>query len=144
VFPSRDEFVGVGEHGAWPNEVKNLAKDLGGKPLDFAGFATIEVGVYDGRKAQLAWGFFHFLRTKLPAKISPLLEELRQYRDLDNRGFAPDGTWVRDEHYQVPVEKQLEIVKKHTGPEVLKGAALFLRKLGDEPKPKDEEKSALK
>jgi hypothetical protein len=141
-FPYRSEFVGVGEHTAWPSDLRNLFKSRSDKPLKIEEVSKWERGRWDANASKLAWGFVHFAAGQAPGKLSQMLEEMRQFRDSDDRKTKPDGTWERVPHYEISGDNQLTILKKHLGPDVLKNAGNAFRK-GDEPK-KDEKKTALR
>ena len=139
-FPYRSEFVYTAEHGAWPNDLKNQFKERAGNPLKLEEFASWKRGTYATEPAHMAWGFVHFMATLSPVKLSPLLDDLRQRRDSDDRIMKKDGTWERTPGYEVPIERQLEIFKKYLGLGVLTDAAAWFRKM-DAPAAKKDKKS---
>lgn len=142
-FPYRKEFIGVGEHTAWPSDVRNMFKSHADKALAIEDLAQWARGRWDVNAAKTGWGCVHFLASQPGAKLSPTLEELRQFRDMDDRRSKADGTWERVPGYEVPADTQLSILKKHYGPDVLKNAANFLRNL-PEPKREDPKKEEPK
>jgi hypothetical protein len=139
-FPYRSEFVGVGEHTAWPTDLRNAFKARADKPLKMDEVAKWERGRWDVNAAKVAWGLVHFAAAQHSGQLSPTLEELRQFRNVDDKKTKPDGTWERVKGYEISAENQLSILKKHLGPDVLKNASNFFRK-GEETK-KDEKKTA--
>jgi hypothetical protein len=141
-FPYRNEFVGVGEHTAWPSELRIQFKSRTDKPLKIEELSTWARGTWDASASKIAWGFVRFAASQNAGKFSALLEELRQFRDIDDRRTKPDSTWERIPHYEIGAESQLAILKKHLGPDVMKNAGNFFRK-GEEPK-KDEKKTAAR
>jgi hypothetical protein len=134
VFPYRDEFVYTAEHGAWPIELKNAFKDREKKPVELSEFATLQRGKYEGVKAQTAWGMVRFLSRQKPAKFSAMLEELRQFRDANDRKDVGHGKWERQAGYEFPLADQQRMLVKYFGADVLKDAPPAFRKVGDEPK----------
>jgi hypothetical protein len=82
----------------------------------------------------------HCAANQNPGKLAPLLEELRQFRDADDRKTKSDSTWERIPNYEISAENQLTILKKHLGPDVMKNAGNFFRKV--EESKKDEKKTA--
>jgi hypothetical protein len=135
-FPYRKEFVGVGEHTAWPSDVRNMVKARGDKVLAVEEVSQWPRGRWDATAAKLAWGCVHYLVQQPGGKLSATLEELRQFRDVDDRRSKADGTWERVAGYEVPAETQLAVLKKHFGADVMKTASKFLRDL---PEPKRDE-----
>jgi len=146
-FPYRSEFVGVGEHTAWPSDLRNQFKQRAEKsPADKSPrideLAHWARGRFDPNAAKISWGFVHFVATQNAAKFSGLLEELRQFRDADDRKMMPDGTWERIPHYEIAADRQLAILKKHLGADVMANAGNAFRK-GDDAK-KEEKKTSSK
>jgi hypothetical protein len=141
-FPYRSEFVGVGEHTAWPSDLRNQFKARADKPFKIDEIARWERGRWDVNAARPSWGFVHFIATQDASKFPALLEEMRQFRDADDRKMKPDNTWERIPHYEISPEQQLTILKKHLGPDVMSSAANAFRK-GEEAK-KEEKKTAAK
>ena len=141
-FPYRSEFVGVGEHTAWPSDLRNQFKQRAEKTLKIDELAHWERGRWDANASKIAWGLVHYVAAQSPGKFSATLEEMRQFRDADDRKTKPDGTWERIPHYEISGEHQLAILKKHFGADVLANASNAFRK-GDDAK-KDEKKTAAK
>lgn len=139
-FPYRSEFVGVGEHTAWPSDLRIQFKSRADKPLKLEEVCQWQRGRWDAGASKIAWGLMHFAAVQNPTKLSPLLEELRQFRGADDRKTKADGTWERIKDYEISAENQLTILKKHFGPDVMKNAGNFFRK--SEEAKKDERKTA--
>lgn len=118
-FPYRDEFVFTVEHGGWPDDLRMLFKDRADKPLEIGELAGWQRGTWDGTAAKCSWGVAeHLLKT--PGKLSAAMEELRQVRDADNRRPSGPGTWERIPGWEVPAERQLAVLQKTFGADVLK------------------------
>jgi hypothetical protein len=141
-FPYRSEFVGVGEHTAWPSDLRNQFKARADKPFKIDEIAHWERGRWEASSARTAWGFVHYIAGQSPGKFSALLEEMRQFRDADDRKVKPDSTWERIPHYEISPDHQLAILKKHLGPDVMSSATNSFKK--SEEAKKDEKKTAVK
>lgn len=128
-FPFRDEFVFAAEHGAWPNELANAFADRA-EPLRLQEVASWPRGRYEPEPARLAWGLVHHLARTSKAKLGPLLDELRRFRDEHDRRSTGDATWERIAGYEVPVADQQTILEKHLGPDFLKTATEAFKKPG--------------
>jgi len=141
-FPYRSEFVGVGEHTAWPTDLRNQFKQRAEKTVKIDELAHWERGRWDANASKIAWGFVHFIAGQSAGKFSATLEEMRQFRDADDRKTKPDGTWERVPHYEISGEHQLAILKKHLGADVMTSASNAFRK-GEEAK-KEEKRTVAK
>lgn len=137
-YPYRTEFVFTAEHSAWPSDLRAMFKDRAQKPLQMVELATLQRGRYDGTAARFAWGLVHYLALSSPAKLPAMLEDMRVFRDGHNQRKTGESTWVRIDGYEIPLDRQLEFLRKHAGADVMKSASLWLRR-PDDPK-KDEKK----
>jgi len=135
-FPYRDEFVGVGEHGGWERDVRNLFKVREKKPLRPSEFADWERGTYEHSTARISWGLLEFVLHEHPGKLPLVAEEFRVHVDRENRVDHGDGTWSRNVDFVIPPERQVELLEKHLGKGFLKDATRFFREAEDyEPRP---------
>lgn len=134
-FPYRSEFVGVGEHGGWDKELHNRFESRIGKPVEITEFAEWKRGSYQDGPAKLAWGMVDFIAKVEPKQFSALLEEFRVTRDQDNRTKKPDGTWERKRNYEIPTDRQREILQKNVGEDLFENATAYWAK-GTLPKAK--------
>ena len=130
-FPFRHEFVFAAEHGAWPGDLKNQFKSRAKKPLQMSEFALMRRGSWDAERSKLAFGCASFLVLQPADKVARALLDLRDFRTENNRQDQDDGTWVTDPLYEVPAEKQLEILEKQLGPKLMERISTFLAKGGD-------------
>lgn len=126
-FPSRNEFVGVGEHAGWKNELKRTFKKRKKEPLELSEFAGWRRARWDGGAAPLAWGFVEFLAAHHREALPAMLEDLRLYYKEHSRLTHDDGTWELVPGYVVPVEAQAEIFARHAGDDVFDQASEFFR-----------------
>jgi hypothetical protein len=134
-YPYRREFVFAAEHGAWPNELKNEFVGRAQKPLEMSEFASMRRGHFDLERARLSFGCASFLALQPGAKVSQALADLQAFRDEDNRKPQADGTWLRDVSYEIPPEKQLELLEKQLGPKLMERVSAFVGKGADSFKP---------
>ena len=130
-FPYRHEFVAVTEHGAWPGDLKAALAARGEKPLELSEFALMRRGHWDPERARLAFGCASFLALQPGPKVAQALADLQAYRDENNRKDQGDGTWVRDPLYEIPVDKQLELLERQLGPKLMERVSAFLSKGND-------------
>lgn len=125
-FPFRSEFVYAAEHGAWPNEVKLLVKDLG-RDITLSDVTKWRRGTWDGRSAKLAWGLAHHLIGQGSGRLSNALESMRVLRDeKDRRSTGPDS-WERIVGFELSDEMQFEALSRFLGPKVLVDATNSMR-----------------
>lgn len=117
-FPYRDEFVFTVEHGGWPDDLRAMFKDRAQKPIEIGEVAGWQRGTWDGTAAKCSWGLVEHL-LKAPGKLSAAMEELRQVRDADNRRPSGPGTWERIPNWEVPADRQLAVLERSFGANVL-------------------------
>lgn len=126
-FPYRTEFVGVGEHVGWRNEIKNDFKSRKKKPLELSEFADWQRGTWDLDEAATAWGFVQFLIQEKPDAIPAFAEANRlAYR----AGFTVDhgdGTWSTNPSFAVSPKAQFDFLTAEAGEDVLQDATDFFR-----------------
>ncbi|MBK7643300.1 MAG: hypothetical protein IPJ19_09645 [Planctomycetes bacterium] len=127
-FPYRSEFVFATEHGAWPGELRTLAKERGEKPIDLGEFCAMRRGSWDAQRARLSFGAASFLALQPGDKLAQALHDLRAFREDNNRTYKDDGSWVSDPSYEVPAEKQLELLEARLGPKLMERVTAFLAK----------------
>ncbi len=127
-YPYRHEFVAAAEHGAWPGELKTAIAARGEKPLELAEFALLRRGHWDSERARLSFGCASFLALQPGPKVAQALASLQAYRDETNRKDQGDGTWTRDPAYEIPAEKQLELLERELGPKLMERVSAFLSK----------------
>ena len=127
-FPYRNEFIKATEHGAWPGELKALVAARAPKLLELSEFALLRRGRWDPERARLAFGCASFLALQPGAKLAEALTQLATFRVENNRKDKDDGTWVTDPLYEIPAEKQLEILEAQLGPKLMERATAFLAK----------------
>ena len=128
VYPYRDEFVYTVEHTAWPLELANEFKDRGRSPLAIEELTSWKPRTWDGACARHAFGFVHYLSASNKARISDFLEDLRRYRDANNRKPGADETWIRDPNWEPPAQAQEAILRARFGEKVLEEASVWLAK----------------
>lgn len=130
VYPYRSEFVYTVEHTAWPLELAHEFQDRGESPLQIEELTRWKSRTWDGECARHAFGFFHFLAASSKAQLSTLLEDLRRYRDANNRRPSGDGTWTRDPSWEPPSQAQATILRARCGERVLEEASAWLAQQG--------------
>jgi hypothetical protein len=127
-FPYRHEFVFATEHGAWPGELKREFGKRAKKPLEMAEFALLKRGSWDPVRARLAFGCASFLALQPADKLALALADLQAFRDENNRVDQDDGTWISDLNYEIPADKQLELLEARLGPKLMERVVAFLGK----------------
>jgi hypothetical protein len=127
-FPYRHEFVAATEHGAWPGELKAALAAREQKPLELAEFALLRRGHWDPERARLAFGCASFLALQPGPKLAQALVSLEAFRDENNRKDQGGGTWIRDPLFEIPADKQLELLEQQLGPKLMERVSAFLSK----------------
>jgi hypothetical protein len=126
-FPYRDGFVGVGEHAGWD---KTLAADFSKrakKPLEMSEFAGWRRGEWVDDAAHISWGAVDYLVRFDPKALGTLLEDCRVYRAENGKRQNRNGTWERVVTYEIPVDKQRDLLIKSFGAKVLEELTSFFR-----------------
>lgn len=127
-FPSRQEFVGVGEHSGWKNPLKSQFKKRSKRPLAFDEFASWKRNSWVENKAQLSWGVVQYL-SRHKEGVLPLIAEDYRLKYLEGyRTTHEDGTYTTDPSYIVPLDDQLEVLKAYAGDDILNELTEFFAK----------------
>lgn len=127
-FPYRHEFVLATEHTAWPGEIKAALKARAQKPLELAEFGQLRRGSWDPERAKLAFAAASFLALQPGDKLARALSELAAFRSENNRTYKDDGSWTSDPLYEIPNEKQLELLEAALGPKLMERIGAFAAK----------------
>ena len=85
-------------------------------------------GSWDPERAHLAFGCASFLALQPGDKLAQALTELQAFRDENNRVDQDDGTWISSLDYEIPADKQLELLEKQLGPKLMERVSAFLAK----------------
>lgn len=126
-FPFRKEFIYATEHSAWPNELKKRFEKSSEARFDFSSFDGYRRGRWDGERARLAFGATMALLRHPPPKLALALEELRRWRDSDNRKSTGPNTWERDPNYEISADKMKSVFATHLGADFDARVLSFLR-----------------
>ena len=129
-FPYRDEFVWATEHSSWPSELAKAYQGREEDPVTISEFASWRRGKYDDARARVAWGMTRFLYRHRRGSMTRIAEELRLFREADNRVDHADGTWDRRLDYEVPLHVQIRILTEEAGEDLFSEATKFFL-LGD-------------
>ncbi len=121
-FPFRTGFVSVHGHAGWSKELSGLFKSRGKQPLSFEELSALERGSYEETAAAKAWGAATYLLTARPAGLHAALVELGQAHEQESVVHHADGSWQRIGNFELPRERQCEILSKHLGKEWLASA----------------------
>lgn len=125
VFPWRDEFVSVTEHGGWDRIVRNRYMRARFQPAEVMGWRR---GKYQDAEAKASWGLCEYLLAKERAKLPTLLERLRVFREEHGRIQESPSTWRRDLDYEIPIADQEELFAGLLGADYHQRATLYFRK----------------
>jgi hypothetical protein len=119
-FPFRTGFVSVSEHTGWDSDLKNA---YASKTLEMTDFATWQREKFDPKAAKVAWGVVDYLAHAKTAKLPALLEDLRTFREKNDRRSTGPGTWESIPGYEIPPDAMREILERHAGKTFLKDAS---------------------
>ena len=128
AFPGREEFVGVGEHTGWKNELKSAFKKRKKKPLDPSEFAGWGHGEWHMPSAQISWGLVRYLIEKQPEALPLIAEDFRKNAKAGSRVTHSDGRWELKNDYRISLEDQRAMIEARAGDQVFKDATEFFRK----------------
>lgn len=120
AFPYRDEFVWATEHTDWDKEV---ARRFADDPPDFRELTGWDRGTYDASASRVAWALVDWTLRAHPRKLPLVLDDLRRFRDEDNRTATSETTWERDRDYEVPGSKQRAMFQERLGKSFLRELA---------------------
>lgn len=126
-FPHRNEFIGVGEHDGWRNEIRNRFKSKKSEPLQLSDFADWKRGTFEHDHAAAAWGFIQFLAHEKPEVLPALAEANRVAYKAGFTVDLGDGNWRTNPSFAVTPEAQFAVLKKEAGDDVLEDATDFFR-----------------
>ncbi len=126
-FPYRNEFVGVGEHEGWRNEIRGEFKSRKKKPLQFSEFSEWKRGTWDIDEAAMSWGFAQFLIQEKPGVLPALAESNRLAYKAGFTIDHGDGTWETNPSFAVSPEAQLAALTAEAGDDVFEEATKFFR-----------------
>ena len=126
-FPYRDEFVWATEHSGWEGILRSKFRGRERPVVSLHEFANWKRGSYDDNYAKLSWGVVHFLLEKRAATLPAFLEELRAFRDKDNRVRLSETDWERDRFYTIPLDALDRLARPHLGDTWLHDASEFFR-----------------
>jgi len=126
-FPGRNEFISVGDHAGWKNDLKREFRKRRKEPLRLDEVAGWTSQHWDGHAAAIAWGLAELLGKQPPEVLSAILEELRL--DVKEHGVEvhEDGSWQMIPGYRTPLERQDAILARHLGDDYLERASDFFR-----------------
>jgi hypothetical protein len=131
VYPNRNEFVPVAEHGSWPTELAHEYKDRGAKkPMQIEELTRWNRGTWNGSSARMAFGMCHYLATAKKAAFAGVLADMRTLCDEGNRNAGEDETRTRDPNWAPTAEDQLAILRARCGDNVLADASAWLAQQG--------------
>ncbi len=118
-FPYRDEFVGIGEHAGWSAFLKTYYSERGRGTPALSEIAALKRGRYVDPAAGHAWGTVRWILSQHKERLLPILLELDERLRKDGIDVRADGIWTTLKHWEVPEPVQLEILKRHLGPDFL-------------------------
>ncbi|HTF88855.1 MAG TPA: hypothetical protein VK843_10635 [Planctomycetota bacterium] len=126
-FPSRSGFVAKKEHRSWSEQLKGVMASGpdGLRQLSIADLTGWKRSTYENDRALLAWGAANFLAKRRAEALPLILEDLRAIREMESKVTKPDGSWQLNPDYEVPPEKQLEILKARAGEDFLAALGKF-------------------
>jgi hypothetical protein len=127
-FPYRDEFVFAVEHFDWDEDLERRFGELGMKKLSLNDFASWRRGGYDDQKARFSWGVCHFLLEEHPGALPRAMEDLRLVALAEGRKDNGDGTWERIADYEVPLERQRDVLEARAGAKLWTEVVAYFRK----------------
>jgi hypothetical protein len=116
-FPGRDGFVAVGEHRGWTNLLASSARARGERPFEYAELTGLVRGTYDKELGPRAWGTVDYLARARRDVLPEFLATLARERDQGARVTHADGTWETTPNFELPREKERELVLRVVHPE---------------------------
>ncbi len=124
-FPFRAEFVYASEHRNWDRRLRAELRKTRDREIDFASLVAWSRGSFDKEASLLAWGVVDHLARRESASLHAIAKELAERHEKQRWQKMPDGSERTDPNYELPLEDQLEVFRKHLGED-------FLASLGSE------------
>ena len=125
-FPYRAEFVWATEHRGWDLELTRRFQGQSG-PVKLAELTAWKRGTYVDAAARLSFGLWRYLARAHAPALPALLEELRAFRDRDDRVTHEDGSWSRSPDYEIPQAELERMLFAACGKDLLSKAAAWFR-----------------
>jgi hypothetical protein len=114
-FPYRAGFVSAAEHKGWDGWLRERFRGRADDPLRVDEFAAWPAGSYDESAARVSFGVVEFLLRHHAEALPGFLEDLRRFRDENDRVKRSDGTWERQPGYEIPLADQTRLLQERFG-----------------------------
>ncbi len=127
-FPYRTGFVSKKEHKSWPKRLGELMAQRGDGAIEMKELSGWSRSSWNETSAALSWGAIELLVEHYPNELPKVLEAYRALRDTDGRNTAADGSWTVIPDYEIPAERELEVLGRELGVDFLVELGKFARK----------------
>jgi hypothetical protein len=127
-FPYRSGFVSKKEHKSWPAKVAEAMAQRGEAPIRIEELTGWARNTWDEARATLAYAAAAMLAKHYPAELARVLDAFTRVRVADGRATAADGSWTWIADYEIPAERQLEVLNAELGADFLAELAAYASK----------------
>jgi hypothetical protein len=114
-FPFRTGFVSKKEHRSWPRKLEQLMDARPERAVELAELAGWKRNTWDETGAALSWGAVTMLASHYPDELPGVLAAFAAERLAQGRDVAEDGSWTWIADYEIPVERQGELLDEALG-----------------------------
>jgi hypothetical protein len=135
-FPFREGFVSKKEHKSWPQKLTSLMAARGDRPIEMGELTGWRRNTWDDASAALAWGAATMLAEHYEAELPRVLAAFAALRTKEGRNTAADGSWTSNPDYEIPAERELEILDRELGTGFLTELTRFAGKPGSYRRPR--------
>jgi hypothetical protein len=118
-FPYRTGFVSKKEHKSWAKRLPLVMKARGERQLTASDLHSWSRASWQADSAALASGAVDMLAKHYPAELPRVLSAFAQTRTKDGRKTESDGSWQLIPNYEIPADKEQEILNRELGVDFL-------------------------
>jgi hypothetical protein len=127
-FPFRAGFVAKKEHRSWPQQLASQMEARAERAIEMGELTGWKRNTWDEASAALAWGAATLLAEHYRAQLPKVLAAFAALRVEEGRDLADDGSWTWIPDYELPAEKEREILDRELGVDFLVELGRFAAK----------------
>ncbi len=114
-FPFRSGFVSKKEHRSWPSRLTAAMAARGETAITVEALSGWPRNTWNEDLAVLSWGAAAMLAKHYDEELPRVLSAYARLRSEEGRTTEPDGSWQLIPDYEIPAEKELEILNRELG-----------------------------
>jgi hypothetical protein len=118
-FPFREGFVSKKEHRSWPRRLAELTAERGERPIEMSELTGWARNTWNEQSAALAWGAATMLAEHYEEELPRVLAAFAAERVKEGRDVAADGSWTWKPDWELPAERERELLDAELGVDFL-------------------------